>query len=107
MECKSLRESAEELDKFDIAYFGASCDPLEKNKEFAEKLELKYPLLSDIDTSVAESYGILRGKRSRRTTIFVDKEGKIAHIESKVDIRNHGNQIVEQLKKLKFDQKSD
>jgi hypothetical protein len=63
---------------------------------------LDYPLLSDTDTKVAAAYGILRGKRSRRTTIFVDIAGKIAHIESKVDVRNHGNQIVEQLKNLKF-----
>jgi peroxiredoxin Q/BCP len=94
------------LRKFDIVYFGASCDSLEKNKKFAEKLELDYPLLSDTDGKVAGAYGILRGKRSRRTTIFVDKEGKIAHIESKVNLRDHGNQIVEQLEKLKFDKKS-
>ncbi|MFT5304142.1 MAG: peroxiredoxin, partial [Mariniblastus sp.] len=36
MECKSLRESGKELKKFNVAYFGASCDPQEKNKEFAK-----------------------------------------------------------------------
>ena len=80
---------------------------MEKNKQFSDKLELKYPLLSDTDTKVAAAYGILKGKRSKRTTIFVDKAGKIAHIETKVDVRNHGNQVVEKLKALNVDKKSD
>jgi len=100
MECKSLRASGKDLKKFNVAYFGASCDPLEKNKEFAEKLELDYPLLSDTDSKVASAYGIQRGKRSKRVTIFVDLDGKIAYVESKVNLREHGKQIVEQLEKL-------
>lgn len=91
------------MNQFDIVYFGASCDSLEKNKQFSDKLELAYPLLSDTDKKVAAAYGILRGKYSRRTTIFVDKKGKIAYIESKVDVRNHGQQVLDQLKELKFD----
>ena len=69
---------------------------------------MNYPLLSDTDKTVASAYGILNGKgtRSQRTTIFVDKQGKIAHIQSKVNLREHGKEIVEQLKKLKFDLKA-
>ena len=100
MQCKSLRESGNDLKKFDVAYFGASCDPLAKNKQFAEKLELDYPLLSDTDRKVAAAYGIQRGTRSKRVAIFVDADGKIAHIETKVNLRAHGKQMVEQLEKL-------
>ena len=92
MQCKSLRESGNDLKKFNVAYFGASCDPLAKNKEFADKLELDYPLLSDTDSKVAAAYGIQRGTRSKRVTIFVDVDGKIAHVESKVNLRAHGQQ---------------
>ena len=90
--------------KFDVAYFGASCDTLEKNKQFADKLELKFPLLSDTKRTVAGAYGILnaKGTRSSRTTIFVNKDGKIAHIQTKVNVREHGKEVVEQLKKLEF-----
>ena len=109
MECKSLRESGEELAKFDVAYFGASCDSTEKNKQFFDKLDLNYQLLSDTDRTVAKAYGILnqRGTGSGRTTIFVDKEGKIAHIQSKVSVTKHGKEVVEQLKKLNVDLKSE
>ncbi len=93
-----------ELGKFDVAYFGASCDTADKNQQFAKKLELNYPLLSDTDRAVAAAYGILNasGTRAQRTTIFVDKDGKIAHIQTKVNVRDHGSEIVEQLKKLNF-----
>jgi len=107
MECKSLRDSGKELAKFDIVYFGASCDKPEKNKEFADKLEIEYPLLSDPGGKVASSYGIFNGRFSSRTTFFVGKDGKIAHIQSKVNVRNHGPEIVEQLEKLKIAKKED
>ena len=92
-----------------MAYFGASCDSAEKNKQFADKLELNFPLLSDTDHKVAAAYGILnaRGNRSNRTTIFVDKDGKIAHIQTKVNVGAHGPEIVAQLEKLKFPRKAE
>lgn len=40
-----------------------------------------------------------------RVTIFVDKEGKIAYIDQKVGVRNHGEQVVKKLKELKVDMK--
>lgn len=93
---------------FDVVYFGASCDTAEKNKQFSDKLDLNYPLLSDTDRTVAKAYGILNsgGTRAQRTTIFVNKDGKIAHIQTKVNVRDHGTEVVEQLKKLNFPKKS-
>src|SRR5882672_7435025 len=46
-ECKSLRASGEDLRKYDVAYFTASCDAPDLNKKFSESLELDYPILSD------------------------------------------------------------
>ena len=102
MECKSLRESGVELKKFKVAYFGASCDPAERNQQFSQKLDLDYPLLSDSDRKVATEYGILRGSNARRVTIVVDQDGKIAHIETKVNVREAGKQLVELLQKLEI-----
>src|SRR4026207_195353 len=36
IECKSLAENGEKIRKYDVAYFMASVDPLEKNMEFAK-----------------------------------------------------------------------
>jgi peroxiredoxin Q/BCP len=93
------------LSKFDVVVFGASTDALDKNKKFAEKLDLKYPLLSDSDQKVAKAYGILRGTRSKRIAFVIGKDGKIAHIVKKVNLKQHGSQLVKLLEKLKVEKK--
>lgn len=106
----SLRESGKELREYNVAYFGASCDSIEKNLEFAKKLELDFPLLSDTDKKVAKAYGILMPERgiSKRVTFVIDDQGKVAHIfdgvkeEDKVNVSTHGKDIVEKLKELKI-----
>lgn len=105
MECKSLRESGKELKSMNVVHFGASCDPIEKNIEFAKKLKLDYPLLSDTDKKVAAAYGILKGSRSGRVTFIIDPQGKIAHIfgnKERVNVKDHGKQVAAKLKQLKF-----
>ncbi len=107
MQCKALRESGKELAGYNVALFGASTDAAAKNKKFAEKLGLKYPLLSDTNKKVAKDYGILmRGRFASRVAIIVDKDGKIAHIEKKVNIRNHGKQLVDLLEKCKVEKRT-
>lgn len=91
-----------------VVHFGASCDPIAKNKEFAKKLKLDYPLLSDTDKKVATAYGILHksGRFSNRVTFIIDPQGKIAHIfdkgKEKVNVAEHGKQVAAKLKELKF-----
>ena len=90
-----------------VVHFGASCDPVAKNKEFAKKLKLDYPLLSDTDKKVATSYGILNGiGMSNRVTYIIDPQGKIAHIfekgKEKVRMKDHGKQVAAKVKELKF-----
>ena len=98
----SLRESGKSLREFKVAHFGASCDPIELNKEFAKKLNLDFPLLSDTDKKVAKAYGILSPRgNSGRVTYIINAEGKIAHIFNKVNVREHGEQVVAKLKELK------
>lgn len=85
-----------------MAYFTASCDPIEKNTRFAESLNLDYPILSDPDGSVATKYGIYNAKRKApaRVTFFVLPDGTIGHIETKVKVASHGADIAAKLKDL-------
>ena len=83
-----------------MGFFGASCDKRELNKKFADKLDLNYPLLSDEDGSVAKAYGIHNGKFSKRVTFIIDKEGKIAYIDTKVSVGSHGKDLVKKLAEL-------
>lgn len=79
------------IDKFkgtDAAVFGISEDNTPSQKEFANKLGLTFPLLSDFATrKVAEEYGVLVPGYgvANRVTFVVDKEGKISYIEAGKD----------------------
>jgi peroxiredoxin Q/BCP len=76
---------------------GISPDPLPKLVKFAEKEELNFPLLSDEDHSVAESYGAWGEKKNYgktyegliRSTIVVDSEGKISLAQYNVRATGH------------------
>ena len=46
-QCKSMKEDGEAIRKFDVAYFTASIDDVDKNTAFAKSLGLDFPILSD------------------------------------------------------------
>jgi peroxiredoxin Q/BCP len=101
IECKSLKESGAELRKFDVAYFGASVDKPEANKQFSDNLMLDFPLLSDPTQETAKAYGVLSERGvANRTTFFIDKNGKIAAIEEKVNPQGYGTRVAGKLKEL-------
>ena len=54
-ECKSFKEQGSQIREYDVAYFTASNDPVEKNTEFAKSLDADYPILSDPDSRVAKA----------------------------------------------------
>ncbi len=63
--------------------FGVSTDPLDTNKKFAESLSLEFAILSDEGGAVSKKFGVLNERNmSNRTTFVINKEGKIAHVES-------------------------
>ncbi|HEY5311011.1 MAG TPA: peroxiredoxin [Pirellulales bacterium] len=105
-ECKSMRTNGEALRKYDVAYFTASCDTPELNKEFAEELELDYPILSDPTHENATAFGVLGANgKAQRWTFYIDKDGKIAEIDKKVKTETHGQDIAGKLKELGVAQK--
>lgn len=66
----------------DTAVFGISIDAPPSNTEFAKKIGVTFPLLSDMKRDVSKAYGILNDQNffANRTTFVVDREGKIQHI---------------------------
>ncbi len=62
---------------------GISIDSPFANAEFAKKIGVEFPLLSDMTRKVSKSYGILNDEYqfANRTTFVVDKQGIIQHVE--------------------------
>ena len=89
-----------------MAYFTASCDDVKTNTDFAKSLKLDYPILSDPSKKVAKAYGLIKDRPfPSRTTIYIDKLGKIAFIDRKVSPKSHGTDVAKKLKELKFDKR--
>ena len=101
-ECKNMKEEGEAIRKFDVAYFTASTDTPEENKKFAESLKLDYPILSDPQKKVAKEYGVLNDQRgfANRWTFYIGEDGKILHVDKKVETKSHGKDIATKLKDL-------
>jgi peroxiredoxin Q/BCP len=100
-ECKSLRENSKALHDLKVAYFTASVDSPDKNKMFAESLDLDYPILSDPDKTVAKEYGVLNPSGfANRWTFYIDKEGVLKAIDKSVNAPQAGPDIAAKLKDL-------
>jgi thioredoxin-dependent peroxiredoxin len=77
------------LEASDTVVLGISIDSPAANAAFAKQIGVTFPLLSDMNKEVLTSYQILKpydvkgGKYqwAQRTTIVVDKAGKIQHVE--------------------------
>ena len=118
IECKSLAENGDKIQKYDVAYFMASVDPLADNIAFAkatsvklgdtvvEKKEADFPMLSDPTKEVATKYGVLsaRGTASR-WTFYIDKTGKVAAIDTAVRPATSAEDMLAKLSELKVTMK--
>ncbi|MEZ6129307.1 MAG: peroxiredoxin [Planctomycetaceae bacterium] len=106
-ECKSFRENGTAIRKFNVAYFTASCDSVEKNTEFAKSLDVDYPILSDPEKTVAKAYGVVHEGREvpERWTFIIGADGNILHIDREVKAASHGEDLVKQLAELKVPEK--
>lgn len=96
-EACNLRDN---MGKLKIPVIGISMDTAESHKKFSEKYSLTFPLLAD-DGTVCRKYGVYVQKNMYgrkcwgiNRTSFLVKNGKIARIFSKVDTKNHAEQVL-------------
>jgi thioredoxin-dependent peroxiredoxin len=106
-ECQSFKNDGAKIRDYEVAYFTASNDPVEKNKAFAESLGADYPILSDPDSSVAKAYGVLNanGTAAQRWTFYIGADGKILAIDKSVKTETHGADVAGKLGQLSVKKK--
>lgn len=100
VECKSLAQNGERLREFDVSYFMASTDPVEKNAEFAAETEADFPLLSDPDGDVAKAYGVYANGFARRHTFYINSDGIITRIDRSVRPSTSAEDMIANLDEL-------
>ncbi|MBB84997.1 MAG: hypothetical protein CL931_14410 [Deltaproteobacteria bacterium] len=99
-----MRDSAEDLAKFDVEVLYVSLDTAEKNAEFAEAMKTKTLVLSDPDGTTARRFGVVGfgGLYSKRWTFYIDGDGILRDIDKNVNPGTAGQDIVERLEALGF-----
>ena len=103
MQCKALRDSAREIQHFDVAYFMVSVDSLEKNTEFATEHEANFPILSDSGKQMTRAYGALMAiGLANRWTYYIDTDGSILKIDKDTNPATAGRDLVTNMKELGF-----
>ena len=98
-----FRDLAAEFAAVGAQRVGISRDTVDKQKQFSEKHSFDYPLLSDVDRTVADAYGVKRGGISitpvKRTTFVIDKDMTVLSvIASEVNMNKHADKALEVLK---------
>jgi thioredoxin-dependent peroxiredoxin len=108
-ECKVFASQGAGLKKFDAAYFTASVDRPEKNKEFAESVGANYPILSDPEGKTALAYGVTGAiqKWASRWTFYIGVDGKILYIDKNVHPSTHADDVAKKLGELGVAKKKD
>lgn len=60
----NVQEALTDFSKLKVKVVGISPDPPEKQKKFADKYDLQFPLLCDEEKTVAEAYGVWGEKKT-------------------------------------------
>lgn len=90
-----------QLQKYQVAVFGASVDTPDLNKQFSDKNKYNFVLLSDPDKTFAKELGVLSpAGYAQRWTYVIDDKGVIRDIDKKVAVANHGKDLAAKLESL-------
>lgn len=80
---------------------GVSPDDMKSHQKFKKKYDLPFRLLVDEGHKLADTYGIWKEKNLygvkymgvERTTVIIDKQGRIAKIFHKVQVPGHVEEV--------------
>jgi peroxiredoxin Q/BCP len=87
---------------------GVSPDSLKSHDKFRAKYGLAFTLASDEAKAMLEAYGVwveksMYGRKYmgvERTTVLIDRDGRIARVWNKVKVPDHAREVLEAVKSL-------
>ena len=96
-----FRDVAAEFEAAGAQRIGISADKVDKQRQFDEKHDLGYPLLSDEDKAVAKAYGVKRmgPLMNKRATFVIGKDGTLLDvITSELNMDVHADKALAALR---------
>jgi thioredoxin-dependent peroxiredoxin len=97
-----FRDVAADYAAAGVQRVGISRDAVDKQKQFADKHSFDYPLLSDADGTVADLFGVSRGRLGQRLgapvkrwTFAIDRDRRVVKVvHSEVNMDVHADQAL-------------
>lgn len=101
-EACNLNDNYSELTAKGYEVVGVSPDSASSHLKFIAKYNLAFNLIADTDKKILEAYGVwaeksMYGRKYMgvlRTTFIIDENGMIEKVITKVDTKNHAQQIL-------------
>ncbi len=95
-EACAFRDRMGDYEQAGIRVYGVSLDSPESHREFRDKHNLNFPLLTDEDGRASEALGVLRENRqvANRVTFLLDPEGTISKVYPEVSPETHADEIL-------------
>lgn len=105
VQAEHLRDHKEQLAQLNTVAIGISPDPVKKLKNFENKKELNFDLLSDEDHAIADAFGVwglkkFMGKEYdgiHRISFLISQDGKIQHVFNKFKTKEHHQVVIDYL----------
>jgi thioredoxin-dependent peroxiredoxin len=95
-EACAFRDRMEDYTQAGIQVYGVSLDSPESHREFREKYDLNFPLLTDEGGRAAETLGVLGDRgMARRVTFLLAPDGTISKTYPEVTPQTHAEEILE------------
>ena len=105
IEGQGFRDELQKFTDMDIHIIGVSADSIKKQKNFCDKQNFSFDLLSDESHSMLESYGVWGLKKFMgreymgisRVTYLINEDGFIEQVYNKVNTKTHAQDILNDL----------
>jgi thioredoxin-dependent peroxiredoxin len=107
-EACDFRDAFPRFGKIDAVVIGVSPDSVESHRKFKAKYDLPFRLLSDEGHKLADTFGVWKEKSMygrkfmgiERTTVIIDRKGRVARIFHKVKVPGHVQEVEAAVHKL-------
>ena len=102
VEACTFRDQIAKYKKANTVVLGVSTDSREMHQQFTAKDSLNFPLLVDTSRAICNAYGVPVGEsgHAKRWTFLIGKDGNIAKVYHTVDVRNHSEELLDDIAAL-------
>ena len=98
---KSVISVYSEIQSHNTKLFAISIDNVESQKKFVEEYKIPYLHLSDTQKNTCKKFaGLNIAGLAKRSTFIINKNRVIKKIFRNIEVKNHGHEILDFLKKL-------